>query len=87
MKSGIEQIADERTRQIEVEGWTAKHDDQHERGELTYAAAAYLIFRSESQNDHMKGQPMLPNETILNQVFPQTWSKKWFKPTKRSWLY
>jgi len=32
MKTGVELIADERQRQIEVEGWTAEHDDANEYG-------------------------------------------------------
>jgi hypothetical protein len=41
MKTGIELIAEERQRQIEVEGWTPEHDDRHTKGELAMAAAAY----------------------------------------------
>lgn len=35
-------IATERQRQIDVEGWTVEHDDQHVNGELRRAASAYL---------------------------------------------
>lgn len=41
MKTGIELIADERQRQVEVEGWTPKHDDEHDSGELALAAICY----------------------------------------------
>jgi hypothetical protein len=41
MSSGIERIAAERQRQIEVEGWTPEHDDQHDRGQLGEAATCY----------------------------------------------
>lgn len=34
----------ERLRQIEAEGWTLEHDDQHQPGELAQAAAAYLLY-------------------------------------------
>jgi hypothetical protein len=34
-------IAAERQRQIEKEGWSAAHDDQHVLGELAAAAACY----------------------------------------------
>jgi hypothetical protein len=37
----IEDIANERQRQIEAEGWTPEHDDQHSSGELADAAACY----------------------------------------------
>lgn len=41
MKTGIELITKERKRQIEKEGWTAEHDDDHRGGELALAAALY----------------------------------------------
>lgn len=41
MKSGIEIIAEERERQIGVEGWTPEHDDKHLCGELSDAAVCY----------------------------------------------
>lgn len=40
---GVERIADERRRQVDEEGWTAEHDDQHRRGELAAAAACYAL--------------------------------------------
>ena len=43
MKNGIELIAEERQRQIEVEGWTAEHDKQHDFSQLAFAAAAYAL--------------------------------------------
>lgn len=41
MKSGTELIADERQRQLDEEGWDAKHDEQHTTGELALVAALY----------------------------------------------
>jgi hypothetical protein len=43
VKTGIEVIAEERQRQIEAEGYTAEHDDEHTAGELAMAGAAYAI--------------------------------------------
>ena len=40
-KSGIELIADERQRQIEVEGYNAQHDSQHNASDFVYAAISY----------------------------------------------
>lgn len=37
----IKLISDERKRQIEKEGWTFDHDDEHEDAELAMAAALY----------------------------------------------
>ena len=39
IRTGIQRISDERTRQIAKEGWTSEHDDQHEHNELAWAAA------------------------------------------------
>jgi hypothetical protein len=41
MKSGIELIADERNRQVSVEGWTPEHDNEHDGNQLAMAAACY----------------------------------------------
>lgn len=40
---GIELIAEERKRQIDVEGWTAEHDKRWVNGELPLAAACYAV--------------------------------------------
>lgn len=39
--SGVELIAEERRRQVEVEGWTPEHDQGHVEGELALVAALY----------------------------------------------
>jgi hypothetical protein len=40
-QSGVDLIAAERRRQIEQEGWTPEHDDEHTAGEMAAAAALY----------------------------------------------
>lgn len=42
-KTGIELIAEERKRQIEVEGWTPEHDSNHNCGQLSDAAICYAM--------------------------------------------
>jgi hypothetical protein len=42
MGDGAEMIAAERQRQIEQEGWTAEHDDEHAGFEMSRAAQSYL---------------------------------------------
>jgi hypothetical protein len=44
--TGIEQIAAERDRQVQGEGYDVAHDDTHEHGELAHAALAYLVGNS-----------------------------------------
>jgi hypothetical protein len=67
MKTGIELIADERKRQIEVEGWTPEHDDEHINGELAHAAACYAYPNRIKRLDHVG--------------WPEDWSLDWYKPT------
>lgn len=43
MKTGIELIAAERFRQIEKEGWSVEHDDEHILEELASAGAYYAL--------------------------------------------
>lgn len=41
--NGVELIAAERERQVNVEGWTAEHDDKHDAGSLVAAAVTYAL--------------------------------------------
>jgi hypothetical protein len=43
MKTGIELIAEERQRQIEVEKWDYSHDEVYKNGEMVGAAACYAV--------------------------------------------
>lgn len=65
----IDEIAAERRRQIEVEGWTSLHDDGHANGELASAAACY------SMNT---GRDRLP---VVPKGWP--WTRSWWKPKDR----
>ena len=56
----------ERCRQIEVEGWTPEHDDQHSNGEMARAASCYII---EKERTHL---PTIP--------LKWPWSDAWWKP-------
>jgi len=58
----------ERRRQVEVEGWTPKHDDEHQGGGMAFAAAAYAVW-SHAGPDMVRS---LWNWT--------GWAKHWFKP-------
>lgn len=42
---GVLAIADERRRQVEIEGWTPAHDDSYTDDELARAAACYALGR------------------------------------------
>lgn len=50
----IMEIAQERRRQVEREGWTPRHDDQeHADGELVDAAACYILWENDGFHEHL----------------------------------
>ncbi|MDK4713018.1 hypothetical protein [Rhizobium sp. CNPSo 4039] len=44
MLKAIADVLDERRRQIDVEGFTADHDDRYENDELVLAAVSYALY-------------------------------------------
>jgi len=64
----------ERRRQMEREGWTPEHDDQHADEALTYAAAVYALHGTTGSEHRM-------TRTLLRFMWP--WDASWFKPTTR----
>lgn len=73
MKNGLELIAEERKRQIEVEGWTLEHDKKYKNNELFYAACCYYA----AQRNRALQPNMNPYEA------PDEWpfDKSWWKPS------
>lgn len=65
-KSFIEQLQDERGRQILKEGFGAAHDDEHKDGELARAAVVYAL------------PPGYRKDVLYMNLWP--WSGHWFKP-------
>jgi len=65
--TGVELIATERQRQIEVEGWTPEHDDTHVNGELAEAAACYA------------DPVFIDTRVTAPQGWP--WVDQWWKPS------
>ncbi|WP_249125518.1 hypothetical protein [Pseudomonas aeruginosa] len=57
----------ERRRQIEAEGWTPEHDDEHDTGALASAAGCYAMFSLA----YPAGDP--------SRFWP--WDKSWWKPS------
>ena len=68
--TGIERISAERQRQIEKEGWTPEHDDEHREGELARAAACYAL---PPKAYEIEGLPPA--------IWPRGWDRKWWKPS------
>lgn len=62
----------ERRRQVEAEGWTPEHDDEHSHGQMARAAACYALAGSSAPND---GTAAL----LVSLAWP--WDEQWWKPT------
>jgi hypothetical protein len=67
--SALEDIAAERLRQIEVEGWTPEHDDDYVDGQMARAAASYAL-----------GSTWAPQMRSATPT-PWPWDVCWWKPT------
>lgn len=71
--SVIDEIAAERRRQIEQEGWTPQHDDdEHDNSEMAKAAACYALPAESRPASSLDAAPRL---------WP--WSPEWWKPKGR----
>lgn len=82
--SVVDEIAAERKRQIEVEGWTPEHDDEYAHGELSMAAAVYAAHTSADIQIH---DPKIhigrveEAQRFVRMCWP--WSDGWWKPKSR----
>lgn len=59
----------ERQRQVETEGWTPKHDDEHQHGEMAGAAACYALRNVQHWGAAQAAASLWP------------WDEKWWKPS------
>lgn len=71
LSNGVLLIGLERLRQVEDEGWTPEHDDEHGTGDLCNAARCYLIAALHIERGNPK--PSVPPPT-----WP--WHDDWWKP-------
>lgn len=71
-------VLSERRRQIEKEGWSASHDDEHTAGQLAGAAACY------ARHVNARGWVIdTPFDTYATEDAPNgwPWDESWWKPT------
>lgn len=73
--TGIESIAAERQRQIEVEGFAPEKDAEYVHGELVDAARCYLMA---AFFERVFGRP--PNLQELGELGFWPWDSSWWKP-------
>jgi hypothetical protein len=71
--NGAERISAERKRQIDVEGWSPEHDDEHGDRSLLFAAICYAapvpVFVKHEFVD----------STVFKDPWPKTWAWHWDK--------
>ena len=84
LSPALQDIVAERRRQISQEGWTPEHDDEHSRGEMARAAAAYA-FPMPSLTAEERLNPETINLRALRVRPPRhwPWSAQWWKPKDR----
>ena len=73
MSLGVNLIENERIRQINSEGWTEEHDDEHTNNSLALAAVCYAI---PSELRHYSYCPL--RKERVPDFWP--WDKEWWKP-------
>lgn len=69
--TALADIAKERQRQRDIEGWTVAHDDGHDAGEMASAAACYALSATGIRGD----------DGAMLRFWP--WDDHWWKPTNR----
>lgn len=69
----------ERARQVNVEGWTAQHDDEHDPGDLCAAGSAYALAASDKLNPHSQGDGDYGRN--VPDMWPENWHTDWWKLT------
>lgn len=76
--TGVQLITAERQRQIEVEGWTPEHDDEHLCGSLAEAAVCYAatepLYRMRD-----KGNSGIAKGIVFEDPWPFDWDTSWDK--------
>lgn len=79
LSSAVREVLAERRRVVEVEGFDAKHDDEHDGGELAAAAAAYLMAAADVLHPLSSALGVYTNGQMPD-VWP--WDQKWWKPSE-----
>lgn len=78
--TGIELIAAERQRQIQVEGFTPEHDDKHTNGEMTSAASTYAHLVCDQI--YPEQYRVFERQAIMRRDEGWPWDYEWWKPSK-----
>ena len=79
MTKAAQDVLAERRRQIEAEGWTPEHDDEHGAGELARAAAAYALDAGNRLDPHAVTGGEAPSFWPWHGGRPR--EARWWKPS------
>jgi hypothetical protein len=75
--NALNDIAAERERQVNVEGWTVHHDDEHGNAQLARAAASYALGTASHTYADPASRKTLTE--LSGHIWP--WDSSWHKPT------
>lgn len=78
----IEEIAVERQRQVDTEGWVIEHDDEHTDGSLADVAACYAATTRTFKAEECVGRDY-EVFTTYRDLWPSSWDDQWWKPKER----
>lgn len=88
LTKAAQDVLAERARQVNAEGWTPDHDDEHDTGELAIAAACYAAHTGVDVAAHHPGTKTDPAywrlsraQEFVRSMWP--WGAKWWKPKDR----
>ena len=68
----------ERQRQVSVLGWTPAHDDQHDGGDLSAAAAAYALAAADKMSPYSMGDGGFERPPPV--MWPESWGALSWNP-------
>lgn len=77
MSPFMQAVIAERRRQIDVEGWSASHDDEYAQGDLARAGACYALSCAEPLNVAANRRK---NVRSMEAVDLWAWDRAWWKP-------
>lgn len=76
---GVAAIAAERERQVNQEGWTYSHDDEHTGSELALMAAHYVLLSARDATQYHTQDGLIPSPLtrLIDFVAPQLTPGEW----------
>lgn len=75
MSKATDDVVAERQRQIDAEGWTLDHDDQHGDRSLAVAAACYAMHYA--RRSWLVKDPDFGEERYQDEQYPDEWPDSW----------